>query len=328
MAREYAQVNMGIWSDDDFRALPAPAQHLYFMLWTHPQLSYCGVVDWRPGRIAALAEGWTAAAVDLAAQCLEARLFIVVDRESEECLIRSFVRFDGLMKKPRIVVSYANAYAGVASKALRGVIVHEAHKLQDLEPHHVGWNTPRTQALLSGVAVDPRSLTLPTDPFGAGFAYGFAPGFGVGLAQTLATVCLPPTTATATTTAPLLTTPSESESEEPKSKAAAPAPPPLFEDFYQAYPKKRGRAAAVKAFAKAIRTTPPEVIVAGAERYRDDPNLVDRQYIPDPASWLNAGRWDDDPCDPPTGVGAKPLAAPDPLHARLARELAERKARR
>lgn len=68
-----------------------------------------------------------------------------------------------------------------------------------------------------------------------------------------------------------------------------------FKSFYLVYPRKVGKQAALKAFVKAAKQSRPEVIVAGAKRFADDPNLPDKQYIPYPASWLNAGRWDDEP---------------------------------
>src|SRR5690625_1130485 len=166
MAREFSKFNLAIWQDDDCRALPPPPQHLYMVLWTHPVLTYAGVVDWRPGRLAALAGGWTAEDVRTAADCLEARLFIVTDEDTEECLIRSWVRFDGLMKQPRMAVSFANAYAETASSEIRGVIIHELNKLHSREPDLAGWAKPQVADMLNLAQTDPRSRALPEDPVG------------------------------------------------------------------------------------------------------------------------------------------------------------------
>ena len=68
-----------------------------------------------------------------------------------------------------------------------------------------------------------------------------------------------------------------------------------FAEFYMAYPRKVGKEAARRAFDKAAKSVDPDAIVEGARRYAADPNLPDRQFIPYPASWLNAGRWDDEP---------------------------------
>lgn len=176
MARDRALLNLAIWQDADFRALPVPAQHLYFVLWTHPGLSYAGVVDWRPGRIAAMAGDWTAADVETAAACLEHRLFIVVDHDTEEALVRSFVRFDGLMKQANLGVSFALAYAAVASAEVRGVIVHEAHKLHAREPGLPSWTRAQVRDVLAQPAVDPRSRSLPNDPFAPSATPPLTPG--------------------------------------------------------------------------------------------------------------------------------------------------------
>lgn len=84
-----------------------------------------------------------------------------------------------------------------------------------------------------------------------------------------------------------------------------------FAEFYDAYPRKVGRQEALKAFIKATRSTKPTVIVAGALRYARDPNLPDKEYIPHPATWLNRGGWDDEPCPPRlTSIRPQPTGAP------------------
>lgn len=165
VGRDRSFPNTAIWQDADFRALPPLAQHLYFVLWTHPGLSYAGVADWRPARLAPMAGGWTRTDVEAAAACLEARLFIVVDQDTEECLVRSYVRFDGLMRQANLAVSFANAYAEVASNDIRRVIVRETQELQQLEPDIAAWKKDQVRGVLSQPAVDPRSRPLPTDPF-------------------------------------------------------------------------------------------------------------------------------------------------------------------
>lgn len=77
---------------------------------------------------------------------------------------------------------------------------------------------------------------------------------------------------------------------------ASPAPKvPTFEDFYAVYPRRKEPVAAKKAWDKAVKLVGAERVMAGAERYANDPNLPEKQFIPYPASWLNNGCWDDDP---------------------------------
>lgn len=169
MAREYARTNVTIWQDPDFRALPYPAQMLYYMLWTHPELSYCGVLDWRPAKLTGNAAGWTKKDLQACADCLEARHFIVTDDETEECLVRSWVRWDGLIRQPRLAVSFANAYAAVGSNLIRGVIVHELNKLRALEPGAEGWGKPQVKAMAGLPTINPKTRDTVSDPFGSGF---------------------------------------------------------------------------------------------------------------------------------------------------------------
>jgi len=285
MPREFSSVNLSIWQDDDWRDLPPAAQHLYLTLWTHPGLSYCGVVDWRPGRLAALSSGWTSEHVRQVADCLEARLFIVTDDETEECLIRSWVRFDGLLKQPRLAVSFANAYSETASRTLRGVIAYEMKKLQEREPGMVGWSKPQVLSVLDATKIDPRSRALPSDPFGD----GFASDLGMGLPQTLGnvsgSVSLPPTPA------PTPATSHQHQSSETKAPAE-------FDDWYAVYPRKVGKGAAVRAFAKALKKTDAQTLTDALRRqlpWFESQDKPSGDFRPYPATWLNEERWADDP---------------------------------
>jgi hypothetical protein len=206
MAREYSKTNVTIWNDDDFRALPFPAQHVYRMLWDHPQLSYCGVVDWRPAKLTAWSTGLTKAMLVELTDCLRARHFIVVDEETEECLVRSWVRWDGLMRQPRLAVSFANAYAALGSSTLRGAVIHEMKKLHDREPEAAGWSKPQVRAMFELPSIDPKALEVPEDPFADGFvctlgsvSSGVSETFGPNPARRLGSVSVPPTPAPAPT---------------------------------------------------------------------------------------------------------------------------------
>lgn len=68
-----------------------------------------------------------------------------------------------------------------------------------------------------------------------------------------------------------------------------------FEKFWNCYPRLVGKATAQSAFATAARKFGPDVIIAGAERLRDDPNLPEKQFIPHPTTWIHRQGWDDEP---------------------------------
>jgi len=100
-------------------------------------------------------------------------------------------------------------------------------------------------------------------------------------------------------------TPSSSSSSSSSSSANTPLPPKgeLFDLFWKAYPKKVGKDAAYKAFAK---RKPDEQLVktmiasvrkqADTEQWKKDGG----QFIPHASTWLNEGRWQDE-----TEIGAE-----------------------
>lgn len=164
MAREFAVVWLSMWSDDDFRSLTPEEQHLYLVLVTSPTLSHCGVADWRPPRIAKLAQGWTPERVEAAGGGLVDKLYILVDPDTEEALVRSFIRRDGLMKQPNMAVAMSKAHTATASQALRSVIVWELQRLAKDQPELPSWSAKASGQILTDLlakaSVDPSTYPL------------------------------------------------------------------------------------------------------------------------------------------------------------------------
>jgi uncharacterized protein YdaU (DUF1376 family) len=91
------------------------------------------------------------------------------------------------------------------------------------------------------------------------------------------------------------------ESANALSKESA-SDPEGFDAFWQTYPHrggaKKGRKPAVARYAAAIKAgTPPADILAGAERYRSDRQVLSG-YAKDPTTWLNQKCWADE-VEPP-----------------------------
>jgi hypothetical protein len=78
------------------------------------------------------------------------------------------------------------------------------------------------------------------------------------------------------------------------------SPVDRFAEFWMLYPRKVARPDALKAWTKALRTpgVTADVIVAGARRFANDPNLPEKQFIVHPGRWLREARWEDEPLPP------------------------------
>jgi hypothetical protein len=73
-------------------------------------------------------------------------------------------------------------------------------------------------------------------------------------------------------------------------------PSPLFDDFWQLWPRRDHKLKAITAWAKAIKKIPESELLESVRKYVSGPDLPkDKQYIPLAASWLNGERWNDEP---------------------------------
>lgn len=286
MAREYARVRVAIWADTDFRLLSDRAQALYFRLLSSPTMTLCGVADWRPNRLAALTEDMTPAKVRNAASELIDKGYIVVDEETEEVLVRSFVRHDGLIKTPNIAAAMAKDYAGTASAYLRGVVIHELRRLKNDEPEMKGWAT--ASKLLSEPAIDPSEMASPRNP---------SP-------NPSGKACPNPSGTRSHIPHPA------SLNQQPASSrnAAALDDDPDFGAFWSAYPRRTAKGEARKAWLSMLkRGAEPTDVIKAAEEFATRVASSDPKFIPHPATWLNQERYDDE-----TAAAAQPQGEPPP----------------
>jgi len=139
MARKYAQIQVSIWSDEDFKELDDAYQHMYFVLLSQPRMNLCGVLDFIPARLARVSYKLTADDVLHRVKWLEAKRYVVVDEDTSELLIRSFVRNDGMIRNPKVSVGMATDYAEVMSQKLRDAIDVELVRCYRDDPEATGW---------------------------------------------------------------------------------------------------------------------------------------------------------------------------------------------
>ncbi|HAT1504232.1 TPA: hypothetical protein I8W56_002322 [Corynebacterium striatum] len=155
--RDFAQIKLSIWNDDAFLDLSNNAQLLYFVLISHPTMNRAGVGTWHAGRLAGMCSSWARRDVERAACELIDGRFIVIDEDTDEFLVRTFVRHDGLMKQRNLATTMAREFAAVGSRAIKGVVVWELRRLHEEHPEFKGWESDEALALLKKRAIDPSS---------------------------------------------------------------------------------------------------------------------------------------------------------------------------
>ena len=152
MARQYAAIKIAIWGDDDFTSLPLPSQWLYFHLVSHPTLSLVGIADWRPRKIVPKAHGLTLPEVMGAADELAAHRYVILDEDTEEVLIRSFLRNDSTLKTPKMADGIIRAYAAIASRNLKSHVAREMRRVHGEHPEYTSFQGGKLDQILERAA--------------------------------------------------------------------------------------------------------------------------------------------------------------------------------
>jgi len=140
MARDHARFKINIWDDVDFTSLRISEQHAYFALASNRGLSRCGVVTYIPSRFEDLASDLTPARLRAAVRGLREARFVVVDDHTQELLVRSYVRHDGVLDRLNMGKATGSAYEAVVSDAIRCAVGDELARLMKEKPDLPGWD--------------------------------------------------------------------------------------------------------------------------------------------------------------------------------------------
>lgn len=129
MARDHARIQCDIWNDEDFRGLSTLAKLLYVQLLSQPKLSYAGLLDLAAKRWARAHPDHTVAEVRAALAELDAARMLVVDHDTEEVLVRTLVRNDGIYKQPQVLAAALRQAFEIESPILRSALAVELRRL-------------------------------------------------------------------------------------------------------------------------------------------------------------------------------------------------------
>lgn len=129
MARTHGRIMAAIWNDGDFIAMRGSAQRMFMFLLSQPDLSHAGLLPMRVNRWAKKAEDLTSGLVRAELEYLAERRYVVVDEDTEEVLIRTMVRNDGVYKQPKVMIRLREDARQIESPLLRAAFRAELDRL-------------------------------------------------------------------------------------------------------------------------------------------------------------------------------------------------------
>lgn len=151
MSQDYVAVFRSRWStDDDWRALSPQAQWTYDMLLQHPDRNEAGVLSLTVKKWTRLAHGLDVAWLRAGMAELDAAGFIVVDEDTEEVLVRSFIRRAEVYKHVRLFLNALRAVSEVESDRLKSALGQELVRLPKV--HIPAAKTPPTPGNTQAIA--------------------------------------------------------------------------------------------------------------------------------------------------------------------------------
>jgi hypothetical protein len=129
MARSHARIWLSVWADRDFLALPMHAQWLYFALASQENINHAGVIALSAKRWATLCADRDPKLVDDALDVLVRSRFVVIDRDTEQLLVRSFIRSDQVDRQPNTLKNACTSILLVTSPPIRTALLAELQRL-------------------------------------------------------------------------------------------------------------------------------------------------------------------------------------------------------
>lgn len=319
-SNEFGKIFKRAWGDTDFKRLATGEQLLYFKLISQPDISLAGVLTYAPNRWSGQTAGLSVADIERGCQALVAKDYIIVDLDTQEVLVRSYIRNDLGWRSPRTMVGVANAVGRVLSPLLRGVISRELTRLDTSSLSTVvNEKTNRStrevvESAIRGVLDQFPPLDTVSRPALDGVFDTASEGVSEGVSATR-----PHTTANANAKA----TAGAGAGADLFCSSGADAPSKRasiddeFADWYANYPRKVGKGQALKAYRAARKKVDHQTLVDRLTQQIPVITAQGAQYTPHPATWLNGERWADDDTVPQS---ARPDAgnewAPEPVKPR------------
>lgn len=131
MANALGLIHESIWRNDDWRQLSRGAQALYMQLLSQKEVDCAGVLPLLPAKWAKGCAGLTVADLIEELDELQRHRFVYYDHDTDEALIRTYIRNSNVMKVPNMRKSARRAATLVASPKIRSILAAELRATGD-----------------------------------------------------------------------------------------------------------------------------------------------------------------------------------------------------
>lgn len=125
--RTYARLRVDLWRDDEWRTLSPLSQWLYIVILTSRRLDLAGCLLLHRATLRHLAAGLEDRDIDEALKELDHARFICVDADTDELVVRTFVRHDLFGRQEKLPHTLGkgmwSAWSAIESEALRQAVV-------------------------------------------------------------------------------------------------------------------------------------------------------------------------------------------------------------
>lgn len=118
-----------IWRNPEFRALPRTAQATYAQLISQKELDRAGVLPYQPTKWVKGCDEVELTGLVADLKVLEVARFIVLDEDTDEVLIRTYMRNAGVTAQPNLLKNALKCARMAASDAIRSTLAAELRRI-------------------------------------------------------------------------------------------------------------------------------------------------------------------------------------------------------
>jgi hypothetical protein len=135
MARSHGVLKTEVWEPgSELRRRTLHAQWAYVMLISQPQINNCGIVPYVPEKWVRYAANLNPDTLHQAIDELQQHRFVIVDQDTGELLIRTFIKHDRIWRQPNLIKSARKQWHEIESDQLREILVTLHPWLDDDRP--------------------------------------------------------------------------------------------------------------------------------------------------------------------------------------------------